>query len=43
MTRVKLPNGERASRIGCQIVGSPQDLEELVRLFIIDLQPGDGA
>jgi c-di-GMP-binding flagellar brake protein YcgR len=38
VTRVKLPNGERASRIGCKIVSSPQNLEELIRLFIIDLQ-----
>ena len=38
VTRVSLPNGERASRIGCKIVSSPQSLEELIRLFIIDLQ-----
>jgi c-di-GMP-binding flagellar brake protein YcgR len=37
VTRVVLPNGERASRIGCKIVSSPQNLEELIRLFIIDL------
>ena len=38
VTRVTLPNGKRATRIGCQIVSSPQQLEELIRLFIIDLQ-----
>lgn len=38
VSRVTLPNGERASRIGCKIVSSPKDLEELIRLFIIDLQ-----
>jgi hypothetical protein len=38
VNRVKLPNGERVSRIGCKIVSSPQNLEELIRLFIIDLQ-----
>jgi c-di-GMP-binding flagellar brake protein YcgR len=38
VTRVTLPNGERASRIGCKIVSSPEKLEELIRLFIIDLQ-----
>ena len=38
VTRVKLANGERGSRIGCKIVSSPQNLEELIRLFIIDLQ-----
>ncbi|HYL22778.1 MAG TPA: hypothetical protein VEV21_00135, partial [Burkholderiales bacterium] len=38
VTHVKLPNGERATRIGCKIVSTPQNLEELVRLFIIDLQ-----
>jgi c-di-GMP-binding flagellar brake protein YcgR len=37
VTRVKLPNGERVSRLGCKIIGSPQHLEELIRLFIVDL------
>jgi c-di-GMP-binding flagellar brake protein YcgR len=38
VTRVKLANGERASRIGCRILSSAENLEELIRLFIIDLQ-----
>jgi c-di-GMP-binding flagellar brake protein YcgR len=38
VTRVTLPDGKRAARIGCQIVSSPQQLEELIRLFIVDLQ-----
>jgi c-di-GMP-binding flagellar brake protein YcgR len=38
VTHVKLPNSERVTRIGCQIVSTPQHLEELIRLFIIDLQ-----
>ena len=38
VTRVTLADGRRASRIGCRIVGSPQQLEELIRLFIVDLQ-----
>jgi c-di-GMP-binding flagellar brake protein YcgR len=38
VTQVRLANGERASRVGCRIVSSPADLEELIRLFIIDLQ-----
>jgi c-di-GMP-binding flagellar brake protein YcgR len=38
VSRVTLANGERASRIGCKILSSPEDLEELIRLFIIDLQ-----
>jgi c-di-GMP-binding flagellar brake protein YcgR len=38
VSRVTLPSGERASRIGCKVLSSPQDLEELIRLFIIDLQ-----
>ncbi|TMG80444.1 MAG: flagellar brake protein [Betaproteobacteria bacterium] len=38
VTRVKLANGERASRIGCKILSSADNLEELIRLFIIDLQ-----
>jgi hypothetical protein len=37
VARVTLPNGERASRIGCQVVGSRETLEDLIRLFIIDL------
>jgi c-di-GMP-binding flagellar brake protein YcgR len=37
VTRVTLPGGERASRVGCQVVGSREVLEELIRLFIIDL------
>lgn len=37
VTRLKLPSGARASRIGCRILSSPQNLEELIRLFIIDL------
>jgi len=35
---ITLADGRRATRIGCRIVGAPQDLEELIRLFIIDLQ-----
>lgn len=38
VSRVKLPSGERASRIGCKIISSAPSLEELIRLFIIDLQ-----
>ena len=38
VTQVRLAHGERASRVGCRIVSSPADLEELIRLFIIDLQ-----
>jgi len=38
VSHVRLPSGERATRIGCKIVSSPQNLEELIRLFIIDLQ-----
>lgn len=38
VTRVRLPSGERASRVGCRIVSSPAELEDLIRLFIIDLQ-----
>ncbi|HZM36176.1 MAG TPA: flagellar regulator YcgR PilZN domain-containing protein [Burkholderiales bacterium] len=37
VSRVALPNGERASRIGCKVVGSRETLEQLIRLFIIDL------
>ncbi len=37
VTRIVLPNGERASRIGCAFVGAREDLENLIRLFIIDV------
>jgi c-di-GMP-binding flagellar brake protein YcgR len=37
VSRITLANGERASRIGCKILSSHEDLEELIRLFIIDL------
>jgi c-di-GMP-binding flagellar brake protein YcgR len=38
VTRVALPDGRRATRIGCRIVAAPAALEELIRLFIIDLE-----
>ena len=38
VSRVTLADGKRAARIGCQILASPQQLEELIRLFIVDLQ-----
>jgi c-di-GMP-binding flagellar brake protein YcgR len=38
VAHTRQPNGERATRIGCKIVSAPQHLEELIRLFIIDLQ-----
>ncbi len=37
VARVTLPNGERATRIGCRVAGTREVLEELIRLFIIDL------
>lgn len=37
VSRIVLPNGERASRIGCTVVGSREMLESLIRLFVIDL------
>ncbi len=37
VSRVVLPNGARASRIGCQVLGSREVVEELIRLFIVDL------
>lgn len=38
VSRVMLPDGKRASRIGCRIVAAPAAMEELIRLFIIDLE-----
>lgn len=43
VSQVKLASGERASRIGCRIVSSPLELEQLIRLFIIDLESPPGA
>jgi len=33
----KLPDGKRATRIGCRIAADRQRIEKLIRLFIIDL------
>jgi c-di-GMP-binding flagellar brake protein YcgR len=38
VARVMLPDGKRASRVGCRILTGPKELEELIRLFIIDLE-----
>jgi c-di-GMP-binding flagellar brake protein YcgR len=37
VTRVMLPTGESASRVGCRVTSPRGTLEELIRLFIIDL------
>jgi len=37
VTRITLANGKRVSRVGCQVLGSRMVLEDLIRLFIIDL------
>ena len=37
VTRQALPNGKLVSRVGCRVVGTRETLEQLVRLFIIDL------
>jgi c-di-GMP-binding flagellar brake protein YcgR len=37
VSRITLPNGERASRVGCMVVSPRAVLEELIRLFIVDL------
>jgi hypothetical protein len=33
-----LPNGERATRIGCRIVADDRSMEQLVRLFVVDFE-----
>jgi hypothetical protein len=33
-----LPNGKRATRIGCHIMTGREELEQIIRLFIVDLQ-----
>ncbi|MGH8687894.1 MAG: flagellar brake protein [Burkholderiales bacterium] len=37
VARVVLASGERASRLGCRVLGSREVLEDLIRLFVIDL------
>ena len=37
VTRVVLPSGEHASRVGCRVTSGRDTLEELIRLFIVDL------
>lgn len=37
VTRVVLAGGARASRVGCRVASPRSTLEELIRLFIIDL------
>jgi len=36
-SRITLPNGKVVSRVGCKVLGSREVLEELIRLFVIDL------
>jgi c-di-GMP-binding flagellar brake protein YcgR len=36
-TRITLPNGKLVSRVGCKLLGSREVLEQLIRLFIVDL------
>jgi c-di-GMP-binding flagellar brake protein YcgR len=33
-----LPDGKRATRIGCRIVAEREQLEKMIRLFVVDLQ-----
>jgi hypothetical protein len=33
-----LPNGERATRVGCRILADDTAMEQLVRLFIVDFE-----
>jgi len=37
VARVVLAGGERASRLGCRVLGARDVLEDLIRLFVIDL------
>jgi hypothetical protein len=37
VTRHTLPNGKLVSRVGCRVLGPREMLEQLVRLFVIDL------
>ena len=35
---VVLPNGERATRIGCRVLATDAVMEQLVRSFIVDFE-----
>ena len=37
VSRVVLPGGAHASRVGCRVISPRSSLEELIRLFVIDL------
>jgi c-di-GMP-binding flagellar brake protein YcgR len=37
VTRISLANGKMVSRVGCKVLGAREVLEQLIRLFIIDL------
>jgi hypothetical protein len=38
VTQAALPDGKPASRIGCRILAGREQLEQMIRLFIVDLQ-----
>lgn len=37
VTRVLLPDGRRANRAGCRILGTSKDIEDLIGLFVTEL------
>lgn len=41
--RVTLPDGRPAMRAGCRLIGAHHDLEDLIRLFVTDLEAGAGG
>ncbi len=38
VVQAMLPDGKRATRIGCRIMTGREELEKIIRLFIVDLQ-----
>jgi Flagellar regulator YcgR len=38
VSQAMLPDGKRATRIGCRIMAEREELEKIIRLFIVDLQ-----
>jgi len=38
VVQAMLPDGKRATRIGCRIMAAREELEKIIRLFIVDLQ-----
>ncbi len=41
-TDVVLPDGRTAQRAGCRFIGAPSRLEDLIKVFVLDMEARDG-